>query len=383
MAVAFDAVSAGAGGTGNFNWTHTPVGTPKGAWVFVLQDTGQTDEVTDVTYGGVAMTRVTTGSPTNPVFRDGTGADDGGCYTYFLGASIPTGAQTVAVTVNGTGSLKRGRAGTVTAAADTEVVDCNSGTGVNANPSLGTLSLAGRSCFAVLGFWSAEGAVGNITPIAGWTSQNEQTLGNGTVGHYTYDTVGTTDVVCGWTHSVSEDFAGHALAIAEAAGGSVTMGDLPVITIGLAVGDAIEVVSEFAAPDTPTCTVVGNSHDTVDLTGSAFADDDGDLHAASQWQVDINAGDFGTPVRDSGTDTVNKTSIQLNALTPETAYKARVRYKDDSGDSGTEWSAWSTAATFTTDAAPAVDASTPGAGYHMNRRLRRWKAYKPRGGGRA
>jgi hypothetical protein len=171
--------------------------------------------------------------------------------------------------------------------------------------------------------------------------------------------------------------------IAAAGGGSVTMGDLPVITVGLAVGDAIEVVTEFAAPDTPTCTVAGNTHDTVDLTGSAFADDDGDLHAASQWQVDINAGDFSTPVRDSGTDTVNKTSIQLNALTPETAYKARVRYKDDSGDSGTEWSAWSAADTFTTGAAPAADASTPGAGYHMNRRLRRWKAYKPRGGGRA
>jgi hypothetical protein len=101
MAVALDATSAGAGGTGNFNWTHTPVGTPKGVWVVIPQDTGQTDEVTAVTYGGVAMERVIAGSPTNPIFRDGVGGDDGGIYEYFLGSGIPTGAQTVAVTVNG------------------------------------------------------------------------------------------------------------------------------------------------------------------------------------------------------------------------------------------------------------------------------------------
>jgi hypothetical protein len=186
MAVALDATSAGAGGTGNFNWTHTPVGTPKGVWVVIPQDTGQTDEVTAVTYGGVAMERVIAGSPTNPIFRDGVGGDDGGIYEYFLGSGIPTGAQTVAVTVNGTGSLKRGRAGTVTAAANTEVVGSISAAGASANPSLGTLPLAGRSCLVAMGFWSAEGSVGNIAPLAGWTSQNEQTFGNGTVGHYSW-----------------------------------------------------------------------------------------------------------------------------------------------------------------------------------------------------
>jgi hypothetical protein len=175
-----------------------------------------------------------------------------------------------------------------------------------------------------------------------------------TAGSYTYDTVSTVDVACGF--STAGNNSGYALiasAITEVAGGgSVTMGDLPVITIGLAVGDAIEVVTEFAQPDTPTCTVASNTHSRVDLTSSAFADDDGDLHAASQWQVDIDAGDFSSPVEDTGEDASSLVSISIGGLTPETAYKARVRHKDDSGDAGTEWSAWSTADTFTTSAAP-------------------------------
>lgn len=36
-------------------WTHTPVGTPRGIIVQVVQNAG-TDEVTGVTYGSVAMT---------------------------------------------------------------------------------------------------------------------------------------------------------------------------------------------------------------------------------------------------------------------------------------------------------------------------------------
>jgi hypothetical protein len=226
MAVAYDAESRGAGGSGNFNWTHTPVGTPKGIWVFVGQDTGLTDEVTGVTYGGTAMTRVTTGSPTNPVFRDGSGAgEDGGEYCYFLGASIPTGAQTVAVTVNGTGSLKRGYAGSVTAAADTEVVDCNSNTaGGSTTPTLGTLSLGGRTCMVAMGFWSQRPATGNITPSAGWTARREDTIGSNTIAHYTYDTIASADVAADWTHdqSAGGDYCGLALAIREVAGGGST-----------------------------------------------------------------------------------------------------------------------------------------------------------------
>lgn len=107
------------------------------------------------------------------------------------------------------------------------------------------------------------------------------------------------------------------------------------------------------SPSTPTCTVADNDHDSVDLTGSAFSDSDvGNTHAASQWQVDEDGGDFSSPVADSGEDATNLTSRTLTGLSASTAYDARVRYMDSSGDAGTKWSSWSAVASFTTDAPP-------------------------------
>lgn len=108
------------------------------------------------------------------------------------------------------------------------------------------------------------------------------------------------------------------------------------------------------SPDTPTCAGAATGSTTASLTSSAFADDDADAHAASQWQVDENGGDFSAPVYDSGEELVDLESHGVSGLTASTTYIARVRHKDDSGDAGTEWSAWSAAsASFTTDAPPA------------------------------
>ena len=118
MAIAFDATS-GANGAGDLSWTHTPVGTPRGVVVFVNQAAGSTvDQVIGVTYGGVAMTEVAL-SP----FTHTAGDEDAVMHAFFLGASIPTGAQTVAVDVDATGTGKRAQAVTVTAADDTSVDD--------------------------------------------------------------------------------------------------------------------------------------------------------------------------------------------------------------------------------------------------------------------
>jgi hypothetical protein len=210
MAVAFDAATNVAAGTGNLSWTHTPVGTPKGIVVFIVQNAGATDEVTSVTYGGVAMTEIT-GSPV----LHSTG-ESGAVYAYFLGTGIPTGGQTVAVTVNATGSSKRAVAFSVTAATSRTKVQTQDAT-INsdslANPSV-TLSLSSVSCWCAIGFHSGQNQPAGITPLASWTGYLEHDFGNQNAGFYRYDTVGTANVTAGWTQT-AEDAVMIAVAIAE------------------------------------------------------------------------------------------------------------------------------------------------------------------------
>lgn len=121
MAVAYDAVSQShaSGNTSvsqaSFSWTHTPAGTPRGILVFTYNTKSTSDNATSVTYGGVSMTAVSGGR----AVANGTHPVD--CKAWFLGASIPTGAQTV--TVNRTNNTDEmwAVAFSVTAAADTSV----------------------------------------------------------------------------------------------------------------------------------------------------------------------------------------------------------------------------------------------------------------------
>lgn len=120
MAVAHDAISESHTGTtgstsaGTFSWTHTPTGTPKGVMVVVFTN-DSVDLVTSVTYNGVYM---------NKVCRAAVDSAGEFCHTqlYFLGAGVPTGAQTVEVTRTGTSAMYAA-AVTVTAGTDeTEAV---------------------------------------------------------------------------------------------------------------------------------------------------------------------------------------------------------------------------------------------------------------------
>ena len=103
-------------------------------------------------------------------------------------------------------------------------------------------------------------------------------------------------------------------------------------------------------PDAPTISHSALTATTVTLTGSAFSDSDGDGHLESQWQVATDAG-FASLVEDvtSGVDLV---SHDVSGLTQNTAYYARLRYRDDSGTGVNEWSDWSASDTFSTPANP-------------------------------
>lgn len=120
MAVAHDAVAEShSGATGSvseasFNWSHIPTGTPRGIVVFTFGQTSA-DDATAVTYGGVAMAAVSGGRAVD------TTDEAGDCKAWFLGASIPTGTQTVVVTRNNNANILYAVSLSVTAAADTQI----------------------------------------------------------------------------------------------------------------------------------------------------------------------------------------------------------------------------------------------------------------------
>ena len=108
-----------------------------------------------------------------------------------------------------------------------------------------------------------------------------------------------------------------------------------------------------ASPNTPTNSSPADAavgqQSTVTLTSSAFSDSDGgDTHLASQWQVSITSGDYGTPLYDSSTDTTNLTSLLLPAttLSNNTTYYWHVRHQDNNS----AWSSYSTETEFTVSA---------------------------------
>lgn len=211
MTVAFDAFTSNVVGSTNPSFTHTPVGTPRGVVVFVLWISAN-DEITGITYGGTAMSEVS-GSPNLKA-----AAETMSMAAYFLGTSIPAGAQTVATAGSGV-SGKLAYCYTVTAAADTAVSDSDGSINSDAvgNPSA-ILSLGGLAAFVCEALLSGQDVITGITPFAGWTSRHEIDGGAYSAGSYSYDTVGTADVTMGWTQA-TDDATCIGVAVREVAGG--------------------------------------------------------------------------------------------------------------------------------------------------------------------
>lgn len=161
MTVAFDAeLDLGSFTTTSpDDTTFTPVGTPRGIVVGIGTTVVNTDVVTGVTYGGVAMTRIGTATAS-------AGAGDTfRAYLYFVGASIPTGAQTIAITHSGSADPKWAAALSITAATDTEVGAFNTLSTVQTNPQIALDTGADESlrCSFIL---SGLGTPSDLTAIS-------------------------------------------------------------------------------------------------------------------------------------------------------------------------------------------------------------------------
>jgi len=121
MAIAFDTSieSVRTGTSDPMTWTHTPVGTPRAIAIAFVHGTSSTDHVSTVTYGGVSMSRI--------VRATDTATEQGAAEWWFLGASIPTGAQTVSADLaSATTDDIHGVSVSFTATRDCAVVDYDS-----------------------------------------------------------------------------------------------------------------------------------------------------------------------------------------------------------------------------------------------------------------
>lgn len=213
MTIAFDTTTNVAAGTGNLSWTHTPVGTPRGILVLIVQDITAADQITSVTYGGVALSAVA-GSP----LLHTNGSEDGAIYGYFLGSSIPTGNQTVDITVSA-GAAKRAVCYSVTAAANTEIEDTTADdTGTVANPSVNVTLASGVSAFVAGVLHSGQNSPTFVAEIANTTLVLEYDFGSacGVWSRRTNIETGAGDFAIGWT-ATSDESAILAVAIKESA----------------------------------------------------------------------------------------------------------------------------------------------------------------------
>lgn len=214
MAIAFDASSSIAVGTGDRSWTHTPVGTPRGALVFVVHEQG-TDNVVGVTYGGTAMVEVAL----SPVLH--TTPETGAVHAFFLGSSVPAGGVSVAVDVDDATDWFAA-AFTVTAAANTIIHDTSFlDSGAIADPSV-SLTITAQS-FVAGALYSGIAAPTSIAAGANTTEVVEADLGADSGSITRGSALQSANFTYGWTVA-SDDAAVLAVAVIES-GTTIVDGD--------------------------------------------------------------------------------------------------------------------------------------------------------------
>lgn len=204
MAVAFDAQTfSSQAGASPYTFSHTPVGTPRAVVVTVVFVT-DAENVSAVTYGGVAMASVQ-----NQVSG---GGESGRSAVYFLGASIPTGMQTVSVTHTGSNATQMS-AVTMTAAGDTEIGDSDFDTGTQQNASI-VLTTA-VSALRVGAIYTALDGLGGLTALTGMTLIGQYSSGFRTTMAHRQTTPSSGGFTFGYTTNVSTDLALVGVAVQE------------------------------------------------------------------------------------------------------------------------------------------------------------------------
>lgn len=204
MTLAHDAVTSSGSGTGNLSWTHTPVGTPRGVVVVITQYGTNADQVSGVTYGGVTMTEVWL-SP----FGHTSTNDNCQLHAFHLGANIPTGNQTVAVTVSGA-NTKVAACYTVTGAADTELDDTTTYESTSTNSISASITCSGAGTYICGSVMTGNASPSSLAGGTGATLDGTSDLGSGGGG---------------WAHctDVSSGAGGKSLIVTQSADDGVML----------------------------------------------------------------------------------------------------------------------------------------------------------------
>ena len=158
--------------TGNPTLTIAPAVAPVGALAFIVHGELDTDLVTGVTYGGVAMTRQATIADT----AGATGGNERGrVYIYALEGSVPAGSRSVVVTRTGTATMWLG-VWTLTGNAAMEVLDTD--TDAMADTPTVTLARGGRASLAFLLVWASVNSPGTFSTPSGFFRGPDKDFGN-------------------------------------------------------------------------------------------------------------------------------------------------------------------------------------------------------------
>lgn len=200
----------------------TPVGTPRGITVVIAHGAVSTDLITSVTYGGVAMARIGTAVD--------TAGEAGRVYTYFLGASIPTGTQTVSIVHTGSADVKWACVQSVTAAADTEVVtSAVLQAGNQADPQIALNTVATESLRNSILYSGLPTPTTDLTVLSGMeaiSAANTVDFGAFCALFGEQTTAGSGSFTIGYT-ALTDDVAMSAIAIQEVAGGAAAEDPYP------------------------------------------------------------------------------------------------------------------------------------------------------------
>jgi len=189
-----------------YTFAYTPTGTPRAIILGIVHGVSSTDHVVTVTYGGVSMTEV--------IRATDTATEPGAAEIWFLGSAIPTGTQTISVDLaSATTDDIHFVVASMTAAADTEVIDSDGIAENAANPTV-TLQKAGRTagCWAIM---YGGGAAPGGTLATGCTLDHTHDL-TAFYSQACYETtIGTGDFTIGWSTLGTDDLAFVAVAVSE------------------------------------------------------------------------------------------------------------------------------------------------------------------------
>lgn len=214
MAIAHDVTTVAAAdysSTGTQNTTHTAGASARAAVVLVHQNASTADQISDITYDGVAMTRLR---------FDTEATEAGGVYIYWLdGITGGGGAVTVAMTTTGT-AVKRLVVSTMTVAAGTKVSVGSQDSATSASGTNPTVTLTGlNSAVTYYSYLVLHSGLQTMTttPGTGWTSIHNADLGatgRGMARRTAVDT-GITTLAATWTAATADDYVISAVAFYE------------------------------------------------------------------------------------------------------------------------------------------------------------------------